>query len=208
MIAPQRAIPRPLTLNYGIRWEIYKPQTVNAPGKGGDVSLDTGEVQAYGVGNSWKPGGGTSNMSGNVQTDYKLLAPRVGLAYQLDSKTVIRAGFGRGFSMGAFGTVFGHNITQNLPVLASQTLVAPRNFDAAFNLASGPGATPNPRTVLNGRPLGPNWPQDAPSAGSDGRECTSRVRCLHQLTTAPFPPAGWSGVRHRRFLLALPCGVL
>ena len=147
---------RKLTLNYGIRWEIYKPQTVNLPGKGGDVSLDTGEVQTYGVGNSWKPGGGTSNMSGNVQADYKLLAPRVGLAYQLDSKTVIRAGFGRGFSMGAFGTVFGHNITQNLPVLASQNLVAPRNFDAAFTLASGPGATPIPSTVLNGRPLGPN----------------------------------------------------
>ena len=141
-------VTRKLTFNYGMRWEIYKPQTVNGPGKGGNIDFATGEVHTYGVGDR--------NLSGNVQNDYKMFAPRVGLAYQLDSKTVIRAGFGRGFSMGAFGSIFGHNVTQNLPVLASQTLVGANNFDAAFNFQTGPGAVLDPRTVLSGAPLGPN----------------------------------------------------
>lgn len=141
-------VSRKLTFNYGMRWEIYKPQTVNGAGNGGNLDLTTGEVHTYGVGNR--------SLSGNVQTDYKLFAPRAGLAYQLNGKTVIRTGYGRGFSMGAFGSVFGHNVTQNLPVLASQTLQGANNFDSAFTFATGPGAVLNPATVLNGRPLGPN----------------------------------------------------
>ena len=141
-------VSRKLTLNYGLRWEIYKPQTVNAVGHGGNIDQSTGEVHTYGVGNR--------DLSGNVRNDYKLFAPRLGFAYQLDSKTVIRSGFGRGFSMGAFGSIFGHNVTQNLPVLASQTLQGINNFDAAFTFNSGPGAVLNPATVLTGAKLGPN----------------------------------------------------
>ena len=139
---------RKLTLNYGLRWEIYRPQTVNKPGNGGGLDLNTGEVYTLGV--------GKYNLSGNQSDNFKLLAPRLGLAYQLNSKTVIRAGYGRGFSTGAFGSIFGFGRTQDLPVLANQALVAPTNFDAAFTLAGGPGPFLDPRTVLNGRPLGPN----------------------------------------------------
>ena len=97
-------VSRKLTFNYGLRWEIYRPQKVNAPGNGGNLMLDTGEVQSYGIGNF--------GLDGNVKDRFTLLAPRVGVAYQMNSKTVVRAGYGRGFSMGAFGTVFGHNVTQ------------------------------------------------------------------------------------------------
>ena len=141
-------VSRKLTLNYGMRWDIYKPQTVNGVGKGGNIDLATGEVHTYGVGNR--------SLSGNVRNDYKLFAPRLGFAYQFDPKTVIRAGYGRGFSMGAFGSIFGHNVTQNLPVLAAQNLIGANNFDAAFTFAGGPGAVLVPSTVLNGQPLGPN----------------------------------------------------
>ncbi|HVW87380.1 MAG TPA: carboxypeptidase-like regulatory domain-containing protein, partial [Bryobacteraceae bacterium] len=37
-----------LTVNYGLRWEIYRPQTVNGAGKGGFVDLGTGEVLVAG----------------------------------------------------------------------------------------------------------------------------------------------------------------
>ncbi len=43
--------------------------------------------------------------------------PRIGMMYQLDEKTVIRAGYGRSFDTGVFGSIFGHVVTQNLPVL-------------------------------------------------------------------------------------------
>ena len=40
---------RKLTVNYGLRWEIYRPQTVTGPGKGGFVDVDTGEVLVAGT---------------------------------------------------------------------------------------------------------------------------------------------------------------
>ena len=65
----------------------------------------------------------------------------------------MRIGYGRGYDIGIFGSIFGHNVTQNLPVLGIQSLQPPRNFDAVFNLAQGP--TPlDPATVLSNQPPG------------------------------------------------------
>ena len=65
--------------------------------------------------------------------------PRVGVAYQINPKTVIRAGYGRSFDLGVFGSIYGHVVTQNLPVLANQQITStggPKS--SAFNLAAGP----------------------------------------------------------------------
>ena len=40
----------------------------------------------------------------------------------LNDKTVIRAGYGRSFDIGVFGSIFGHAVTQNLPVLTNQKI--------------------------------------------------------------------------------------
>ena len=66
---------------------------------------------------------------------------------------MIRAGYGRSYDIGVFGSLFGHTVTQNLPVLANQNLNAPNKFDAVFNLAQGP---PAPVFVV---PVG--WPVPA-----------------------------------------------
>jgi hypothetical protein len=136
-----------LTINYGVRWEIYRPQTVTGAGKGGFVDIDTGEVLiagSQGVG-----------LDLNQQGTFKTIAPRLGVAWRVTEKTVLRMGFGRGFDTGVFGSVFGHNVTQNLPVLGIQSLQPARNFDAVFNLAQGP-APLDPATILNNQPKGPN----------------------------------------------------
>jgi hypothetical protein len=140
-------ISQKLTLNYGLRWELYRPQTVNGAGKGGYVDLGTGEVLTAGA-----PGVG---LNLNVQGRLTDLAPRVGIAYQATPKTVIRLGYGRGYDLGIFGSVFGHNVTQNLPVLGIQTLSPANNFDTVFTLGQGP-TTFDPASVLAGRPKGPN----------------------------------------------------
>jgi hypothetical protein len=136
-----------LTVNYGVRWDIYFPQYVNGTGNGGFVNINTGEVLIAG-----QKGIG---LNGNVKTDYKHFAPRLGIAYQFTPKTVVRAGFGRSYDVGVFGVSFGHNVTQNLPVLASQSLNPAQPYAPVFTLATGPSAATSPGDILAATPLGP-----------------------------------------------------
>ena len=117
-----------LTLAYGLRADVINPQTLNAAGNGGYLSLETGQIRTAGV-------GGT-NLAGNVKNKVNF-APRIGVSYQINDKTVLRAGYGRSYDTGVFGSVFGHSVTQNLPVLGVQD-IAQNNVQRAFNLATGP----------------------------------------------------------------------
>lgn len=136
-----------LTVNYGLRWENYAPQYVNAAGNGGRVDQSTGEVLVA----------GSQGVSLNMNTHNKNLtfAPRLGIAYKVTDKTVIRVGYGRGFDLGIFGAVFGHNVTQNLPVLAAQQVNPAVSYQTVFTLAQGPPAAPNPASLLAAQPKGP-----------------------------------------------------
>jgi outer membrane receptor protein involved in Fe transport len=146
-----------LTLNYGLRWEDYSPESVNAKGNGGFANLQQGVIRVAGY--------GPYGLNGNVDATWDAFAPRLGIAYQLRPKTVIRMGYGRSFDMGVFGSNFGHAVTQTLPVLASQTgydytsgnyptTVTP-NVYPAFTLAQGPPAVVFPTIPSNGElPLG------------------------------------------------------
>ena len=80
------------------------------------MDLTTGYLQVAGYGNIG------SNMGWDPS--YKAISPRIGVAYQLNPKTVIRAGYGRSFDLGVFGSIFGHTATQNLPILTHQSLTA------------------------------------------------------------------------------------
>jgi len=119
-----------LTVNYGLRWEFYGPEYTNGKESGGYAVLPQGELRVAGV------GGISSN--GNTANSYKEFAPRVGIAYEINSKTVVRLGYGRSFDIGVFGSNFGHTVTQNLPVLANQSLnsLSGDNKTAAFNFAN------------------------------------------------------------------------
>lgn len=129
------------TMTLGVRWEIYNPEAVTAKGNAGFGNLNNGELLVAGY-------GGVSN-NGNVSNTFKAFAPRVSFAYQFDAKTVVRLGYGRGFDIGVFGSNFGHAVTQNLPILASQNLADSNlpghtgftdNRSAVFNLVNGPPA--------------------------------------------------------------------
>lgn len=134
------------TLNYGLRWEIYFPQTVTGKDQGGWLDVNTGEMLVAG-----ENGVG---LNGNVQNSFKNLAPRLGVAYQVNSKTVVRLGYGRSFDVGEFGSIFGHSVTQNLPVLGTQSMQPSNSWESVFNLAQGPPMV-DPATVLDSQPKGP-----------------------------------------------------
>src|SRR5205814_8427100 len=103
---------------------------------GGFANLNYGLVRVAGF------GGVGSN--GDVDSTYKAFAPRLSAAYQFDSKTVLRMGYGRSFDIGVFGSNFGHVVTQNLPVLANQDLSdssvngGTNDRSAVFTLGCGP----------------------------------------------------------------------
>lgn len=139
-----------LTVNYGLRYEMYFPESVNAAGNGSLMQLNGGAggyktdgyLRVAGI------GGIPSDMGWGMATN--AWNPRIGVAYSLNQKTVIRAGYGRSFDIGVFGSIFGHVVTQNLPVLANQSVSAPTSTSAAFTLASGPPAFVFPTVPSNG----------------------------------------------------------
>lgn len=145
-----------LTVNYGLRWEIYFPESVNAKGTGGFANIvDNGGTGAIRV-----AGYGGIGLNGNVKNDYKAFAPRLGIAYQLTPKTVVRMGYGRSYDIGVFGSNFGHTVTQNLPVLLKQNL-------KATNLPSLPGSSDDyiPIFTLADGPIAPDFGGAIPSNG-------------------------------------------
>lgn len=125
------------TFSLGGRWELYFPEHVNGKANGGFANLDQGVIRVAGFGGI--------GLDGNIKNTYQAVAPRLSVAYQLDSKTVLRMGYGRSFDIGVFGSNFGHVVTQNLPVLAQQSIVdsninsgATNGRSAIFSLAQGP----------------------------------------------------------------------
>ncbi|MFZ0734932.1 MAG: TonB-dependent receptor [Candidatus Sulfotelmatobacter sp.] len=140
-----------LTLNYGLRWEVYFPEYVNGKGNGGFTNIVLGD------GHDRVAGYDGIGMNGNIQNKWNYVAPRLGMAYQLNTKTVVRMGYGRSFDMGVFGSNFGHAVTQNLPVLASQSVAAVNvnpaatdNNIPAFQLDAGPPIFVFPTVPSNG----------------------------------------------------------
>jgi Carboxypeptidase regulatory-like domain/TonB dependent receptor len=162
------------TFNYGLRWEIYYPEYVNGKGNGGFANLVQGLIRVAGF--------GPIGLNGNIDNTLKAFAPRFGIAYQADAKTVVRVGYGRSFDIGVFGSNFGHVVTQNLPVLANQQLqdtnlnpANTNNVSPVFTLTSGPPASLLPSTYLGGI-LGKISPAGTlPLEGPDGTS-QSRVR--------------------------------
>jgi hypothetical protein len=130
-----------LTFNIGGRWEVYFPEYVNGKGQGGfyDSTTDLISVAGYGsIGDNL-----------NIKNNWAFLDPRLGFAYQITAKSVIRAGLGRAFDPGFYGDVFGATFSQTIPVLQNQSesqqdgfaTDAARNLDGTvYHLATGPSA--------------------------------------------------------------------
>jgi hypothetical protein len=146
-----------LTLSYGLRWEIYFPESVNAKGNGGFANI----IDNNGQGGIRVAGYGPYGTNGNISNDLHAFAPRLGIAYQVAPKTVVRMGYGRSYDIGVFGSNFGHTVTQNLPVLLKQ------NYDATTYTTTGAAGGYNPIVDQNGNPfmldVGPTGPGISPA---------------------------------------------
>jgi len=106
------------SLNYGLRWEIYSPQSVTGKGAGGWVDLNIGFGQCR-----WVMATQPARKCEEQLTKLGAAPGRRLSSYA--QKTVVRLGYGRSFDIGVFGSVFGTRFTQNLPVLVQQQLNPP-----------------------------------------------------------------------------------
>jgi hypothetical protein len=89
-----------LTVNLGIRYEYIGPSTPHFAGGGVNYDPATGNLLLSGV--------GQVSRTANIRSDWNNFGPRVGFAYRVLSKTVVRGGFGRSyFSSNYGGGVFG-----------------------------------------------------------------------------------------------------
>ncbi len=120
-----------LTLSLGLRWELYTPPYANR-GNGSNFNIQTGQLMVAGI-------GGVDRYT-NINIRKNNFAPRLGIAYQLTPKTVIRAGYGRSF----FPNFFSIQITHNFPVVFVQDLTAPVGSPLTFNLSQGPPVPVSP----------------------------------------------------------------
>lgn len=116
---------RNLTLNYGLRYEIYPYSTPANPGDQSRYDPATNQVLIAGY--------GPVDERLGVKTEFDNLAPRIGLAYRLDDKTVIRTGYGRGYIPLSINTL----ATQNF---GGQTDVTFRGSSAQLPPRSPSGA--------------------------------------------------------------------
>jgi hypothetical protein len=124
-----------LTLNYGVRWDIIFPETVNSPGNGGFTDLSAGTIRVAGIG-----GIGTN---GNAKVDLLNLGGRFGFAYQVHPNTVIRGAIGQVYDdVGFFGTIFGSALTQNIPVVNSENIGSTSGTAPVYSYATLPAQAP------------------------------------------------------------------
>jgi outer membrane receptor protein involved in Fe transport len=183
-----------LTLNYGLRLDVINPQTINEPGNAGYLDLATGEIRVVGVGGIPLNGGVENRLN---------WAPRVGATYQLTDKTVLRAGFGRSYDIGVFGSLFGHSVTQNLPVLAVQELNPPATFERVFTLATGPAPPVFPEVPASGRFPLPNgvFARALPEKQRPPMVDAFNVMVQQQLGPTMSVEAGYVGNRGRHVFI-------
>jgi HSP20 family molecular chaperone IbpA len=117
-----------LTVDIGLRWEYYTP-LVGIADQGGlsnyDPSNNTVQVAGY----------GSIPQNIGVKSHWTNFAPRLGLSYRFDEKTVLRAGFGTTI------VPFPDNrYAYNFPVKQTNQFNAANSFAPASSMAAGFGA--------------------------------------------------------------------
>jgi len=79
-----------LTFNYGLRWEFYKPATPRFAGDFANYNATNNTLELAGLGNI--------PMDLGIKRNYRNFGPRLGIAYRLNDKLVVRTGFGISYS--------------------------------------------------------------------------------------------------------------
>lgn len=110
-----------LTLNLGIRYEVVRPYTESG---GRMVNLDvapdfTGAVPVVSGGSGLYTGAFPASL---VDGDYNNLGPRLGVAWRMTPRTIVRGGYGMGFNNGSYASIARQLVAQPPFAVASTSI--------------------------------------------------------------------------------------
>jgi hypothetical protein len=117
-------VTRNLTLNLGLRYELYPLVHRDHSGLG-RYDLNTNQMIIGGLGGNPENAG--------ITVSHKMFAPRLGLAYRLGSATVIRAGYGISYDPLPMSRVF----RDPYPLTVVQNFVGPNSYIPFGSLSTG-----------------------------------------------------------------------
>ncbi len=138
-------VSKKLTVTVGLRYELY-PLMTRCCGTGIErYDPTTNDV--------YMGGRGSIPMNAGISVSHKLFAPRAGIAYRLDEKTVIRAGYGLNYDP----IPFSRPLRGFYPLTINNNYSALNSFSVA-NLSTNQAAGFIPSTLANGIPpvIGPD----------------------------------------------------
>jgi hypothetical protein len=124
-----------LTANYGLRWDYFGPDETDLKAGLSNFDPSTGDVLLANL-------GGISSTT-NVRGYHKGWAPRIGLAYKLTGRTVIRSGLGRSYFATNYSSTF-QQLSIVFPISGTQTVAQTNIYQPVFPLDQGvvPPAAP------------------------------------------------------------------
>ncbi len=142
-----------LTVTLGVRYELY-PLMTRSDGKG---------IERYDPTNNnvYLGGRGSVPEDVGITVSHKLFAPRAGIAYRLDDKTVIRAGYGLNYDP----IPFSRPLRGFYPLTINAETTSPNGYSYAETLASGIPPVVGPDLSTGIVPLPGNASERSPWAG-------------------------------------------
>lgn len=140
-------VTKSLTLNYGLRWDTWFPDSSMNKGIGGRYDISDNYVRI--------PGIDGIPLNGGVNTQWHNLSPRFAIAWAPSQTRVFRAGFGISYFQGTYGLTF-NNIANGWPTLITQQVTPANPFQPAISMATGPPAAVFPTIPSNGLLQCPN----------------------------------------------------
>jgi len=147
-------VTRNLTLNLGLRYEIYPPPT-DQHNRISNFDLANGDILLACT---------AISCNGGIKTQYLNLAPRIGFAYTPGGgRTTIRAGAGITYFQAGFGGQLG-TLNDNFPFVTGQGLTPPNIYTPGPSISQGLPALP-PVEQRPGAPNGYLIPTGGASSG-------------------------------------------
>jgi hypothetical protein len=145
-------VSRNFTVDIGLRYELYPLMTRASTG-----------IERYDPSNNnvYMGGRGSVPQDAGLSVSHKLFAPRIGLAYRLGEKTVLRAGYGINIDP----LPFSRPLRGWYPLVVNGANVAPNSYSAASTFEKGVPNVTGPDLTTGIVPLPSNVSERSPYAG-------------------------------------------